>query len=63
MAAAYAIQNRAADNAVISQGGDGESDDSRSAEGCDLSGVGSECPCRFETAEESVEEEPEELVA
>ena len=63
MAAAYAIQNRAANNAVVSQGGDGEGDNSGPSEGCPIPGVGEECPCRLPDPAEPSQEEPSQLVA
>jgi hypothetical protein len=63
MAAAYAIQNRAANNAVISQSGNGEGDDGGPSEGCPIPGVGEECPCRLPDPEEQSSEEPKQLVA
>jgi len=63
MAAAYAIQNRAANNAVVSQSGDGEGDDGGSTEGCPIPGVGEGCPCRLPDPAEPVEKESKQLVA
>jgi len=63
MAAAYAIQNRAANNAVVLEGGDGEGDNGGPSEGCPIPGVGEECPCRLPDPEEPLPEKPSELLA